>query len=288
MSNPPTAYTIDHEGLQLDIALVLTDRLLIHEETIPHHLIDLENSIRCDGVQSAPILVDRQTGVVLDGMHRTAVMHHLGCRFTCACYLDYFNPSIKMQRWCRIIKGEFTPEKALNMLETHCISLTPMEEQGDPEEEDALLLVFKDSTYKADAETLDLLETFTKINQFEDKLNASGYTVNHGTETEAYKMVQSGEYAAAIYPPKIKKKQVIEVAQRHQVFTPKSTRHRLPARPVQVNAPLELLKDKEISIEEANRKLFDVLKDKKYTRYDPGAKWCGRVYDEVLYVFSDA
>ncbi len=36
MSNTPVAYTIDHQGLRLDIALIETERLLIHEETILH------------------------------------------------------------------------------------------------------------------------------------------------------------------------------------------------------------------------------------------------------------
>lgn len=98
MSTTPVAYTIDHEGLRLYIALIETERLLIHEETIPHRLERLRRRIERDGVQSAPILVDRHNLVVLDGMHRTAVLSDLGCRFTCVCLLDYFDPSINVQR----------------------------------------------------------------------------------------------------------------------------------------------------------------------------------------------
>lgn len=74
MSSQPVAYTIDHEGLRLDIALAPTDRLHIHEETIPERVSSLGDRIMRDGVQSAPIIVDRGTYVVLDGMHRTAIM----------------------------------------------------------------------------------------------------------------------------------------------------------------------------------------------------------------------
>ena len=74
MSSQPVAYTIDHEGLRLDIALAPTDRLHIHEETIPERIRSLGDRIMRDGVQSAPIIVDRGTYVVLDGMHGTAIM----------------------------------------------------------------------------------------------------------------------------------------------------------------------------------------------------------------------
>ena len=78
----------------------------------------------------------------------------------------------------------------------------------------------------------------------------------------------------------------MEAAEQGQVFTPKATRHRLPARPVQVNVPLGLLRDKEISLEEANTRLRETLSRRKLVRYEPGTEWMGRTYDEVLYVFE--
>ena len=125
MSKPPAAYTINHEGLRLDIALIETDMLLIHEEIIPDRLDKLRNSIERDGVQSAPILVDRATHVVLDGMHRTAIMKKLGCRFTCVCLLDYFDPSITVQRWCRVIPAPFTEQNAEQLLDELNLSHEP-------------------------------------------------------------------------------------------------------------------------------------------------------------------
>jgi hypothetical protein len=94
-------------------------------------------------------------------------------------------------------------------------------------------------------------------------------------------------YEATIYIPKVEKQEVIDMATRNQVFTPKATRHRLPARPLGVNVPISLLRDKDISLDEANRVLAQHLAKKKVKRYDYGMKWMGRAYDEVLYVFSD-
>ena len=285
MSSQPIAYTIDHDGLRLDIALTPTDRLRIHEETIPERIRGLGDRILRDGVQSAPIIVDRDTYVVLDGMHRTAIMKRLGCRFTCVCLVDYLDPSIKVQRWCRVISGPFGAEKAEEALAALGFTMEPHELKS-PDEEGGLLLIYRDQTYRLTQNGEDLLQTFKRSHELESLLKTWGYRISHCTEAEAMKRVNSGDYEAALYPPRVEKSQVVEAAERGQVFTPKATRHRLPARPVQVNVPLELLRDKEMSLEEANARLRETLSSNKLARYEPGTEWMGRTYDEVLYVFE--
>lgn len=286
MSSQPVAYTIDHEGLRLDIALAPTDRLHIHEETIPERVSGLGDRIMRDGVQSAPIIVDRGTYVVLDGMHRVAVMKRLGCRFTCVCLVDYFDPSIKVQRWIRVIPGPFGVKKAEEALAALELRMAPYEPVKSLDEEGGLLLIYRDQTYRLIQNGEDLLQDFKQSHELESLLKTWGYRISHCTEAEAMKRVDSGDYEAALYLPRVEKSQVVEAAERGQVFTPKATRHRLPARPVQVNVPLELLRDKEMSLEEANARLRETLSSKKLARYEPGTEWMGRTYDEVLYVFE--
>ena len=287
MSKPPAAYSINHDGLQLDIALVETDSLLIHEETILFRLNKLRARIERDGVQSAPILVDRSTHVVLDGMHRTAALKELGCRFTCVCLLDYFDPSISVQRWCRIIPAPFSKVDAEKLLAELDLKLEPYEIVESPENEGNLLLIFKDTAYRIITGGDNLVETFKKSYLLERRLQDWGYQIQHCTESEAKEHLTSGSYEATMYLPKVEKKQVLEVAKEKRILTPKATRHKLPARPVAVNVPLSLLRDWDISIEEANRRLAAQLRNMKLKRYDKGVEWMGRTYDEVLYVFSD-
>ncbi len=286
MSSQPVAYTIDHEGLRLDIALAPTDRLLIHEETIPARIRSLGDRVKRDGVQSAPIIVDRGTYVVLDGMHRTAIMAELGCRFTCVCLVDYFDPSIKVQRWCRAIPGPFSVGEAEEALASVGLRYEPIEPTGSLDQESGLLLVYRDQTYQLNRSGDDLLKTFSRSNELEKLLMARGHRIRHMTEAEALRMVESGEYEAALFPPRVEKRQVVELAMQGRVLTPKATRHRLPARPVQVNVPLEHLRDQVISLEESNSQLRQMLSDRKLARYEPGAEWMGRTYDETLYVFE--
>lgn len=286
MSNLPIAYSITHEGLRLDIALVETQKLFIHEETIPARLDNLKRRIERDGVQSAPILVDRSNLVVLDGMHRTAVMTYLECRFTCVCLLDYFDPRINVQRWCRVIPGPFSERHAKDFLDSVDLSMEPFEIVDSPDEDGGLLIVFRNTSYKLISNSNDIIDLFNKSYQFELDLEEYGYEIKHCTESQAIDLMASG-YEATVYMPKVQKQQVIDIATNNQVFTPKATRHRLPARPLSLDVPLSLLRNTEISLEEANNRLVKHLSKKKVTRFDQGAEWMGRTYDEVLYVFSD-
>ncbi|MCD6360181.1 MAG: ParB N-terminal domain-containing protein [Armatimonadetes bacterium] len=285
MSKPLTAYSIDYDGLSLDIALAETSRLLIHEEIIPEKLEELKNRIEREEVQSAPIIVDRNTFVVLDGMHRTAIMKELCCRFTCVCLLDYLNPKITIERWCRIIPHPFTELEAENLLKEMGLSYETIDADESPDDE-SLILCFKNKAYRM-TNSDDIVDIFKKSYEIETRLQASGYDVRHCTEVEARTEMKKGSIATAIYPPKVKKHIVVELAQGGKLLTPKATRHRLPARPVGVNVPLSLLRDKKITLQEANKRLRDLLQSKKVKRLKPGAHWMGRTYDEVLYVFSD-
>jgi hypothetical protein len=285
MSDIPVAYSIDHEGLSLDIALVETEKLFIHEETIPSRLENLKRRIERDGVQSAPILVDRHSLVVLDGMHRTAVMTYLNCRFTCVCLLDYFDKSINVQRWCRVIPGPFSERNAKDFLSQVNLNMEPYEIVESPDEEGGLLIVFRNTAYKLVADSDDLIDIFKRSYQLEMNLEEYGYEIKHCTESQAVDLMNSG-YEATLYIPKVEKQQVVDIATKNQVFTPKATRHRLPARPLSVDVPLSLLRNTEISLEEANAQLKEYLSSRVVKRYDQGAEWMGRTYDEVLYIFS--
>lgn len=287
MSSIPVAYSINHDGLILDISLVETDKLLIHEEIIPYQFNRLKEGIARDGVQSAPVLVDRNTLVVLDGMHRTAVMRSLGCRFTCVCQLDYMDPRISVHRWCRLIPAPFDVNNAKRLFEEIGLKLDPSEMVEDFDEENQLFLVFKDNIYRVASNDFDLLELFKRSYALEKRLQELGYRVEHCNESEAVEQLSSGRFEAFLCPPKVEKINVLTVARSRKVFTPKATRHNLPARPVCVNVPLSLLLNRDLSREEANKILSEILHRKKLEKFNPGVKWMDRTYDEVLYVFSD-
>jgi hypothetical protein len=286
MSSLPSAYIIDHDGLELVIALIEIDRLLVHEETIPERLESLSKRIEDDGMQSAPILVDKNSLVVLDGMHRLQAMRKLGCRFICVCLLDYRHMSIEVHKWCRCVHGSFDEVEARKVTGRLGLQMNPYELLSDLESEKNFILLIKDKIYRLTADDKDVSNILKLSYELECSLLSMGYNVDHCTEDEALEKLRSGESTALFCPPLVEKEQILELASMGKVFTPKATRHLLPARPIQVNVPLNLLRNKKLTLEEANQVLSEMLHKRELRRYDPGRRWMGRTYNEVLYVFE--
>lgn len=64
------SYKLARADVCLELSLVDIDKLHIHEEVIPTLVDHLAESIVKDGVLRHPVMVDRNSLVVLDGMHR--------------------------------------------------------------------------------------------------------------------------------------------------------------------------------------------------------------------------
>lgn len=282
--NLPVAYSILREGLTLDIALVESDRLLLHEETIPSSLSRLKDRIRRDGVLKSPVIVDRDTLVILDGMHRVKALRELECRYTCACLVDYTNSEIKLERWCRAIDQPLRLCDLDSQLEKIGVTVSD-EEVGSTSGEITLLL--DDGTYRVKTPKKGIRSSLEVVVELEFWLVSEGYKVTHETERDVSEKYSRGNVGAVIYPPMIEKSQVIDVARSGQVLAFKSTRHVIPARPIGVNVPLSLLQDPELSASEVNRILSKNLYSKRLRRIPPGTLIGDRRYEEEMYVFEE-
>lgn len=65
---------------EFKIALLPIDALKPHEKGSPLYLRLLEQEILQDGVLKYPIIVDKESKVILDGMHRWLALKKLGCK----------------------------------------------------------------------------------------------------------------------------------------------------------------------------------------------------------------
>ena len=101
---------ISHPQCSFELALVELKSLHIHEEIIPDKMQELVEKIPHDGVWIHPIIVDRNSLVVLDGMHRVAAAKEIGYRYIPVCLVDYENPSIHIGCWYRM----FTPARLIS------------------------------------------------------------------------------------------------------------------------------------------------------------------------------
>jgi len=70
-----------------------------HEEVCPIHLKSLLAQIQKDRCLKDPIIVDKDTMVILDGHHRYNSLKLLGCDFIPCCLVDYQAPEIGVACW---------------------------------------------------------------------------------------------------------------------------------------------------------------------------------------------
>ena len=97
------------------IEIIAIEKLKPHEQTIPENLEKIKSQILNDGYLINPIIVDRESLVILDGHHRAEVLKLLGYRNIQAYIVDYFDKGIRVvQRRPEIpISKEIIIKKAL-------------------------------------------------------------------------------------------------------------------------------------------------------------------------------
>jgi hypothetical protein len=248
---------------------------------------DLARKIKADGVFMHPVIVDEGSLVVLDGMHRVAAAKEIGCKFIPVCLVDYNNPSIAIGAWYRLINGPVDMGEVPGILEDLGLSAEelPLDSaHGLVEGRGAIAAVFtKGKCFAIRGPRVGIKEAYDIIKRIELKFLSRGCSIGYDDEGGAMAKVRSGEARASIMTPTISKREVIETALAGKVFIQKSTRHVIPARPMFVNVPNELLSG-ELSLPEANDRLVRLLSSKGFKRLPPG-QVLDRRYMEELYVF---
>ncbi len=286
------AYTISHPKLELEIKIEEIEKLYPHEETIPEIVNWLVDEIK-GGTFKHPVIVDKETLVVLDGMHRLAALQLLGCKLIPVCLVDYDSRNIILESWFRtIIPGEKREKaesvqnvrKQLEALRYNLkkIAINPIDRKTS-EREIVFEMVTATDCYGIVKEVRSLKKAYEYLKELERRLRLMGYKLGYETEDTALCQVKSAEVLAAIVSPRLTKRDVVATALSGEVFVHKSTRHVIPARPLFVNVPTEWLN---ANPHKANEWLLDNLSKKKVRRLPPGQK-LDRLYEEELYVFSD-
>jgi len=82
-----------------EVQFVELKKLLQHEEYDPIYLKELTDEIVLDKALKYAIVIDKDTNIILDGVHRFNALKRLGCRKVPVIYLDYNSPLIKVDTW---------------------------------------------------------------------------------------------------------------------------------------------------------------------------------------------
>lgn len=291
------SFVIEREDLRLELEIAQVDSLLLHERILPGAadklLLEFKNLVNLED----PIIVDRNN-VVLDGNHRTYVLRKLRFRYIPVCRIDYLHENTKLRYWFRHLGNIKDPALLRKVVADLQGTFEDVEDRDDLEnmmgEQCTCCGIqwggsFSVLRFSKDTVT-DAVSAYDMVEKIQDRLIEEGLQVDYipcrySQDKGFCDGLRQGE--AILWTPRITKEMVVDAARKEQLFAPKSTRHLIPARPMNVNLPARWLKE-DISLEEINRRFVVFLQGKEVRHLPPGQVIHGRYYEEELFVFLDA
>ena len=271
------------------IRLEKLDSLLPHEKTAFKIVDQLAQEIENDGFQKDPIIVERDSSVVLDGMHRLAAFKKLSCK-TVLCYFVPYK-DVSVNRWYRrFISNQTIPSiqmiESIQRLDKFDIAYTK-----DPQEAvklinegsvaGALITKEKSILINSKEEIKDLVEIFNHLILIEVLFKFHfNIEVKYSSKIE----IEKKDAVGVLVPPIINKKDVIMAAKSGILFPLKSTRHIVKIRPLSIDLPLKFLHGDDINTKTEHLSIF--LQKKKIHFHPKGMEIRGRTYDESVLCYE--
>ena len=276
-------------GLELQLGLEDLSKVRIHEEIIPEMLEELVSEIKSSSVVRNPVIVDLNSLVVLDGMHRVAALKKMGCRYLPVCLLDYQSSNVRVGCWYRTIRGEVGESRFLDLFRLMGLSAEPVPSETASraleERQATAALLTKDACYLLKGEGSGIRESYAWVKRIERTLGEEGLRVDYENELDAVQRARSGEVAATLMVPVVRKDEIIEAALSDNVFAHKTTRHVLSTRPMHVDVSLGWLKG-DRPLEALNRMMIEHLSKRRVKRLPKSALFEKRKYEEELWIFE--
>ena len=231
-------YYSENMILRINIGVEEIDKLYIHEEIVEEILRKLVKAFSKTSLQMHPIIVDENTNVILDGMHRWSALKNLGYKYIVCAFIDYHNPLIKVKNWYRIYQS-ISSGKILN-IKSLLKSFDIVYGEGKPDFSDKRLvsaIYVKGRYMKIYSNKPMSSPNAYKVVSFIDE-----YVLKSGGRI---KYIPSGQRdwneEIVLVTPSISKNDVIRSALSRNIYPPKSTRHIIPIRPLYLNIPLKFL-----------------------------------------------
>ena len=287
-------YCIKTNKLTLELEVVPVKTLLQHEQIIPHKADRLTYEFKNLAHLQNPVIVD-ENHIVLDGNHRTHVFKALNFRYIPVCKIDYLNDNTKLRRWFRLLGHISNIDIIKDTFESSGCRLHPVPNKsslmealdantdacGIQRTDDCLFVEFPKFLSQ------DAVAMFDLLQQIQQKLISMEISLDYipckAVHTENFCQKLNANQAV-IWTPILTKKTVIASAKKKKIFAPKTTRHVIPARPLNVNVPGYWLNEN-ISLKEINQRFETFLQAKQVRRFGPGQIIDGRYYEEELFVF---
>lgn len=276
----------------LRLKLEPIEEVRLHEEVLPDVFRKICKAICEEQVLQDPIFIDEKSKVILDGMHRAAALLKLksgeckqlffnpetneytrpecqACRgkfrnleYILCCAVDYQDTkAVKLKKWYRGVDYPF--DKIIKMMKsTHTAEEHTEEEAYTLLDKDAFTILTDGKKYYTLSGTFkNILDKYLALREVEQLIRERGGKIIYCADEEAFHRMEEGEFSFLMMTPTITRKDVQTFSrngfpQKGEVFPPKSTRHRLSARPLKVNIPLRLLERGDYALKQEQLKVF--------------------------------
>jgi hypothetical protein len=289
-------FFIKTKSLELRLEVIPVESLFRHEETLPHVVEELLLEFRNWANLQNPIIID-ENNIVLDGNHRAFVFKELEFKYIPACRINYFNKGVDLRYWFRLLENIKTADLLKQIVEDMNGTLQQVNDKETLEKtlkKNNLDWGIQQGNFYALTKfnedlVNDAVSAYAVLGKIQDKLIQEGtklryFPCQHIYETKFCSELKECEMV--IWTPQITKEMVVAAAKREKVFAPRTTRHLISPRPLNVNVPVYWFKEN-ISLEEINRRFSQFLAGKNLEHIGPGQVIDGRYYGEELLFFFD-
>lgn len=289
-------FCIETGSLQLELEVVRVDSLFQHEEILPHVANKLVFEFKNWTNLQNPVIVDKNH-IVLDGNHRVFVFKKLKFKYIPVCKVDYFNEVTQLRYWFRLLGGIENLEslkQMINDMNGSFREVSDREALRKALENNNLSCGIQQGNFYASISfhedvVNDAVSAYNTLEKIQGKLLQNGLKIEYIPCQSVHESKFCDELKNSeviIWTPQITKEMVVDAVKKKKRFAPKTTRHLIPARPLNVNVPTYWFKE-DISLEEINKRFLKFLERKNLRRFGPGQVVDGRYYEEELFIFFD-
>ena len=272
------------DGFDIEVRVSALDSLKRHESVVDSYLEDLRDSLEEKSIISDPVIVDRNSNVVLDGMHRLEAVSKLGYDKIPVCFVDYQSSRIKLGTWWRKFE-DLGMDTLVGIAEDLGFEMEhsnseKIEERIENRNLD-LYFVSGDNLLKTKSVFDSIHTLFDSVHSLENEIVENSFDLSYEPDEEFLKSLESGD-TWILFPP-AEKREVVQVSDSGEVFPHKTTRHVVPARPLGIDFPLSWLDEE---LDEVNDNLEEKLKRMNLREVSPGSQFRGRKYKEKVVTFE--
>ena len=239
-----------------DLRILPISCLKPHEETTPEKTERIKRIIRNSKIAKNPVLVDRESLVVLDGMHRVAAFKELGYKCILCQLVDYESQKLLVGLWHPFFPKELVP--GLEKLAT--LSSTNYEDGMQAIcASRAVFLLARPEAGKIAWSLAGLSENEIPLAELVSSQKKILSALRKKCELKPVPDFEAKEFAekgAVLIRRPFRKQEILSLASNGILLPPTSTRHMFPLRVIGVSIPLSWLK---LKPEDANKRLGKML-----------------------------